>query len=340
MTQARSLWHAGIDVSAQTLEVALRSAQGRLWVGPLPNTAAGHRRLRNRLTRSGRQARVAVEATGTYHLDLCVALAATEGIEVMVVNPRAMHNFARAVLTRSKTDRQDAVIALEYLERMPWRSWQPPSAAAWTLRALARRITALKQEATRERNRRAALGASTGSSTLVARDIEVNLRHLERRIERLQAQALDLLRATPALARDLELLLSVPGIGTTSAVQLLGELGVLPEDMRVRQWVAHAGLDPRRWESGSSVRRPARISRTGNAHLRAALFLPALTAARHDPHLRAFYRRLLERGKAPLQALAAVMRKLLHALYGILRHQQSYNGNRLVPNLAQEELAA
>jgi len=335
----QALWHAGIDVSAQTLDVALRSAQGKLWTGQVPNTPAGHKRLARRLTRKGRQARLAVEATGTYHLDLCLALAAAEGIEVMVVNPRAMHDFARAVMSRSKTDRQDAEIALEYLERMPWRPWQPPAAEALELRALARRITALKHEATRERNRAAALAASTGSSAVVSRDIEVNLRHLARRVERLQAQALDLIQASPALARDFELLGSVPGIGIPSALQLLGELGILPEDMRIRQWVAHAGLDPRRWQSGTSVRRPARISRTGNAQLRAALYMPALVAVQHDPYLRAVYRRLIQRGKAKMQALVAVMRKLLHALYGMLRTQQTYDGARLVPNLTQEQLA-
>ncbi len=318
----------------------MRSPAGKEIVLALPNTAAGHRRLVNRLSRKGRIARVAVEATGTYHLDLCVALAACDAIEVMVANPRSMHDFARAVMARSKSDPEDAGIVLEYLERMPWRSWQPPAEGVLALRGLARRIAALKQEATRERNRRAALAASATSSELVTHDIEVNLRHLKRRVERLEDQALKLIHATPELARDFEHLLSVRGIGVTSAIRLLGELSLLPRDMKVRQWVAHAGLDPRRWQSGTSLHRPARISRTGNAQLRAALYMPALVATNYDPHLRAFYRRLIRNGKAPLQALTAVMRKLLHALYGMLHNDEPYQGAKLVPGLKKEDLAA
>jgi transposase len=104
---------------------------------------------------------------------------------------------------------------------------------------------------------------------------------------------------------------------------------VLAADLDVRQWVAQAGLDPRQYSSGSSVHRKTRISKTGNRHLRRALYMPALVAIRHEPHLRAFYRHLVARGKAKMQALIAVMRKLLHAIFGMFKHQQPFDGSRL-----------
>ena len=113
-----------------------------------------------------------------------------------------------------------------------------------------------------------------------------------------------------------------------SALRLLAELCVLPADMTPRQWVAHAGLDPRHFESGSSVRAPTRISKVGNRHLRAALFMPAMVAARYEPRVRAYYEKLIERGKKPLQAIVAVMRKLLHAIHGMLEHDQDFNGEK------------
>ncbi|MBI4479719.1 MAG: IS110 family transposase, partial [Acidobacteria bacterium] len=92
---------------------------------------------------------------------------------------------------------------------------------------------------------------------------------------------------------------------------------------------AMAGLDPREYSSGTSVRRKTRISKAGNRHLRRALYMPALVAVRHDPHLGAFYQRLLARGKTKLQALVAVMRKLLHAIFGLFKHRQPYDGSKL-----------
>ncbi len=77
------------------------------------------------------------------------------------------------------------------------------------------------------------------------------------------------------------------------------------------------------------------MSKCGSRYLRRALFMPALVAARYDPSLRAHYENLLARGKRKLQALTALMRKLLHAIYGILRHHQPYQGARLCPRFAQ-----
>ena len=121
----------------------------------------------------------------------------------------------------------------------------------------------------------------------------------------------------------------MPGIAQASAIQLLGELLVLPAELSARQWVAHAGLDPRHERSGSSLNKPARISKAGNAHLRHAGYMPALVATRVDPHVRAYYQQLLERrGFKKIQALCAVMRKLLHAIHGMLRTDTPFQGHR------------
>ena len=133
------------------------------------------------------------------------------------------------------------------------------------------------------------------------------------------------------LRKRLELLVSIPGIAQVSAMQLLAELSTLPSDLTVREWVAHSGLDPAHEISGSSVRKASRISRAGNRHLRRALYMPALVGSRCDPHAKAFFENLLARKKARRQALIAVARKLLHAIYGIFRSGLKYEGTKLFP---------
>jgi transposase len=319
---------AGIDVSKDVLDVAVRRDGTCDETARFPNDARGHRALIRWLTKRNRPARVVLESTGIYSLDVALALHAARDVVVMVANPRAIKQFAGALMQRSKTDLTAAVALREYAVRMPFVPWQPPTAEILALRGIARRIAALIVERTRERNRLHAVQATTAQVAVVANDIEVNIRHLERRIELLSAEAVALVRAHPVLQRAFEQLTSIPGIAAHSAVQLLPELLVLPEGMTVRQWVAHAGLDPRAHQSGTSVDKPARLSKVGNAHIRRALFMPALVAVRHDPHVRAFFDKLVARGKTPLQAYVAVMRKLLHAIYGMFTTNTVFVGEK------------
>jgi len=102
----------------------------------------------------------------------------------------------------------------------------------------------------------------------------------------------------------------------------------LPADMTARQWVAHSGLDVRHVNSGTSVHKVPRISKQGNGHLRRILYMPALVASRREPHVRAFYDQLVAAGKTPLQALVAIMRKLLHAVHGMLKTNTDFDGSK------------
>lgn len=315
----------GIDVSKETFDVHLRRPNNREQAFGLANARSGHRDLVKRLTRRGGQARVVLEASGHYHLKLALALHGAKGVQVMVVNPRAARNFARANMQRSKTDALDATVLLEFAQRMPFQPWTPPTEQEMELRCLARRIGSLMKTRTQEKNRH---HASEYVSDVVCHDIEINVRHLGRRIIALQKKARRLIEACPNLRRRFYQLTSIKGIAAASAIQILGELSVLPKDMSKRQWVAMAGLDPRIFQSGLSVNAPARISRLGNRALRAALYLPALTAIRWEANVSAFYEKLIARQKAPMQAIVAVMRKLLHAIHGMFRTGTNFDGEK------------
>lgn len=317
---------AGVDVGMEILDASARRDAGRIETAQFTNDAAGHRKLCAWLTKRGRSARVVLESTGTYSLDVALALHRARGIEVMVANPRVVKNFADALLQRSKTDKISAEVMREFCERMKFVSWQPPSSEVLQLQAFARRIHTLSDQHARELNRLHALNASAAAVRAVAEDIELNVRHLEGRMEVLKTEALTLVAGVPELERAMRHVVSVRGFGEASAIQLLAELLVLPADMSARQWVAHAGLDVRSCQSGSSVFYRPRISKVGNARIRRALYMPALVAVRYEPSIKSFFAKLIQRGKKPMVAYVAVMRKLLHAIYGMFKNDQDFDG--------------
>ena len=246
----------------------------------------------------------------------------------MVANPKSIKNFSVALLQRGKTDRLDAKTILLFCQKMPFRAWQPPAEEVLELQYLSRRVRQLTTERTRETNRLKAVVRLGSFARAVVNDIEINVRHIERRIKRTRQLMLELVRSSSELRAAYKLLISVVGISTKSALSLLAELSVLPGDMTGRQWVAHAGLDPRPYESGTSINKPRRISKSGNGHLRHALFYPGMVAVNHDPNVKAFYDKLIAAGKKPLQAYVAVMRKMLLAIWGIFKSQQPWDGEK------------
>ena len=318
----------GIDVGAKELVVSIQRNGARESGIVFTNNAEGHRKLIRWATKEGATAQVVLESTGVYGLDLAFALHRAKRVEVMVANPRAIAAFAKASLQRSKTDALDAETILEFSMRMPFVPWNPPAPSILELRALSRRIEAMSKTVTQEKNRLHANQQSEELSDFVKEDIRELVELLGGRINRLRKQALLVIEQSPELAKAFGHITSIKGIADAAGIQLLAELGTLPKDMTTRQWVAHAGLDPRQHQSGTSVHKPSRISKTGNAHLRRALFLPAMVASRWEPNVKAFYEKLLAKGKTKMQALVAVMRKLLHAIHGMLEHDQDFDGEK------------
>lgn len=332
--QAEPTRYVGIDVGARQLVVAIGQAGMAMAMHEYANSAAGHQQLRQRLQQLGGVVRIAMEASGTYSLDVALVLAGMgERVQLEMVNPRRARRFAESLGQRSKTDPVDARALCQYAQRMPMLRWQPPSIAALRLRAVSRTIAALVGMCTQHKNRQHALSASAALPVCLVRELEAQVRYTEKRIAKLRREAIKLIASQPELAARFQHLLSLPGVGEASAVALLGELAVLPECLDERQWVAHAGLDPKHHQSGTSVAQKPSISKAGNRYLRSALFMPALVAVQYDPAMGGFYQRLLDHGKAKLQALVAVMRKLLHAAWGMFRTDQDYNGAKLCPSV-------
>jgi transposase len=322
----------GVDVSAQTLAVAVHVEGQPFQQRDFANTAAGHKALIAWLGKGGAHARVSLESTGIYSMDLALALDGAPHIELAVLNPKDVHRFASS-LRRSKTDAADAQALAEYSLRMPFTPWRAPSPTQLQLRSLSRYIDSLTLDRTRIKNRlHGARGCALTPPPVLA-DLKRSLASVAKRILQLRRQAMLLVRADRLLGQRFDLLTGIPGVAQVSALQLLGELALLSHEMSARQWVAHSGLDPAHQVSGTSIHKASRISRAGNRNLRRVLYMPALVAIRHDPHLKAFYQNLVARHKAKMQALIAVARKLLHAIYGIFKTNTQYDGRKLFPHL-------
>jgi transposase len=318
---------AGIDVSYKTLALAIRAGEQTGKVRELANTASGHQALIKVLKSTG-AARVCLEATGSYHLDLALALD-DAGVALMVVNPKAAKHFAAALMTRTKSDAVDAGMLAQFAQNMPFEPWQRPDAAALGLRAGARRLATLIKARTQAKNQLHAASQTTSTPEFVLADLRLTVAQCDEQIAQRRAGAGALIAADAQLAEVFALLNTVKGIAAASAIQIMGEILVLPADMQAKQWVAQAGLDPRHATSGTSVNKKPHLSKAGNRYLRLALYMPALSAARHEPHVNGYYRHLIEgRGLKPIQAVCAVMRKLLHAIHGMLKARQPFDGSR------------
>lgn len=317
---------AGIDIGAEEVILVIRKNGKPFDPQKFTNTPADRDRLVKKLVKlSG--IIVCLEATGVYHFDLSLALH-DAGVLLMVVNPKASHNFAKVLMKNSKTDVVDANTLAEYAARMDFVAWTRPSDETIALRSFARRINTLTGQKAAAKNHLHALNATSETPKAVIKDAKLAITQLEKRIDCLTAGALVLIDKHPELERILALLISIKGVGETSAIALMGELLLLPPDLSHREWVKFAGLDPRAFDSGKSIHKKTSISKAGNRHIRAALYFPALSAKQHDKHVKAYFQHLMDNGKTPLQGVCAVMRKMLHAIHGMLKHNVPFDNTR------------
>jgi transposase len=319
--------NAGIDVGAASVVLVCRQSGRGSVPEPFEQSIAGHAALVRRLRKLAPQ-RVVLEATGIYYLDLALALRAAD-LPVAVINPRSFHHFAKLKLVGSKTDGVDAALLAEYAERMNPPLWQAPDPHRLALRDVGRQINRLTAARTQAKNRLHALRAKASTLPLLIDDEIEGIALLNRRIQRLTAAAVELLGQAPELARQCELIDAATGIAQASAIAILAELCVLPSHLKANQVSRYAGLDVRLWQSGTSVNQRARMSKAGNAYLRSALFMPAMSAVRHDPRAKAFSLTLQRNGKKKMQAVGAVMRKYLTGIWACLKTDRPFDSAKL-----------
>jgi transposase len=310
----------GIDIAKGTYQLSLRRGDGKRRHKRVPNTPAGHATVLAWLEAQGSGVvHACLEATGTY--GEAVALVLTEaGHRVSVVHPAAVKAFAQSQLRRTKTDRVDADVLVDFCLAHQPPAWTPWPEDVRVLQGLVRRRDAVQDMLTQERNRQQAGGVVAPVAASLARHIAA----LETELADLDTLIRTHVDTHPSLRAQRELLVTIPGIGEATVARLLAECRAITSFASARAYAAFAGLVPREHLSGT-LRGRARLSKLGSARLRFALYFPALSAMRHNPPLRAFSQRLREAGKPKMVIVAAVMRKLLHIVYGVLKHQRTFD---------------
>jgi transposase len=279
------------------------------------------------------ESQVILEPTRTYHQPLVQALAA-EGIPYTVINPARTAAFARLRGVRAKTDRVDARLLARLGESQQPEASLPPDPAQEEQRALRRHLVWLEQEAQRTRNRLEAAQVSPWTPPAVVESLERTVRQLEEEARAAQ-EALDQHRSTDRpLAAQGALLTSIPGIGTATAQLLVTALPPVERCTQAKQWVAFCGLNPEPRESGNS--RYSRLSRGGTARVRAGLYLPAVSALRWNPVVKAQSDRLRARGKSGRVRVVAAMHKLLRLCFGVLKSGRPFDLSLHATHLANQ----
>lgn len=253
---------------------------------------------------------VVLEATGGYERPWVTACAAA-GLPIVVVNPRQVRAFARAIGRSAKTDTIDAHVLAAFAARVQPAVRPLPDPARREIDALVTRRQQLVTMCTAERQRLA-----QASAWAVRRSLEAHIAWLEQQLDDADRLLHDVIRQSPIWRAQDDLLQSVPGIGPITSrtmLALLPELGTL----RHRPLAALVGLAPFNHDSGQQ--RGRRSPWGGRAPVRRVLYMATLTAVRYNPVIRAFYARLVEAGKRPKVALVAAMHKLLILLNAMLR---------------------
>lgn len=303
--------NVGIDVSKQSLDVVVRPANEAFC---LPRDDNGIAALVARLAALS-PARIVLEATGGFEQAVAAALAAA-GLPVVVVNPRQVRDFARALGQLAKTDAIDAKVIALFAERVAPPIRPLRDAETRLLDELVTRRRQLIEMIVAEGNRARQLT----SAPLKSR-IERHRAALQKELSEIERELDHTIRSTPIWCETHALLTSVPGVGDTLARTIIAELPELGTLDR-RKAAALVGVAPFNRDSGKW--RGRRSVWGGRAAVRAVLYMGAVTAARCNPVLQAFYRRLVETGKPKKLALTAVMRKLVAILNAILRDRRPW----------------
>jgi transposase len=268
-----------------------------------------------------------MEATGIYHEHLAYCLHEA-GAQVSVVNPAHVRSYAESLGSRNKTDKKDSFILALYGATQHPRRWVPEPAEVRQLKALIARYEALEKDIQREKNRleKAQIGVL---HEVVMTSIQTMIDQLEQekaRIDQLISQHID---QNPTFKQDKQYLESIPGIGPIISRYMIMVIRSRPFDS-AKQCSAYLGLNPVAYESGSSVRRRSRLSKAGNAMIRAKLYMAAVVAIRYNPDIKQQYERLVRRGKSKMLALGAAMRKLVQICFGVVKHQNQYQPQRSI----------
>jgi len=312
----------GIDVAKATLAIATADA-----TRPTQTLDNNHTAISNWLASVPATACLAFESTGRYH-ELLATLACARGLPVYLINPRALHHYAKAVHRGAKTDRLDAVLIARYLahEHAQLRPYTPPSAPVQELLQLQRRRTRLMVTLT-------SLRQSLADLDVCQTEQHDAVHALQQLIAALDARSAALLAADHARADLARRLATIPGFGPLSSRHCATLLPWLAPP-RLSALISYVGLDPRPRDSGT-FQGQRKLSKHGPAETRRLLYLAAMAAARYSDEWKTLKTQLISRGRSTTEAFCIIARRLLRIAYALYHDGGVYDPAKLAPEPRQ-----
>lgn len=318
--------YLGLDIGKSKIHAYLILTNRQPKRKVIENTPEGHQELLSWLERHqvGRL-HACLEATSTYGQGIARALHQA-GYGVSIANPKAVRAYADSRMVRTKTDAVDARGVAEYCRDLRPRLWTPPSLEMEQLQTLMRRMQALEDMIVQEKNRQETVADA------LADDVQAHIDFMQQQQAKLWETIHAHIEQHPSLNQSCQLLDSIPGIGPESAARMMAEIGDPTVFKTARQLAAYVGITPQEHLSGTSIHGKTRICKVGNARLRKALFFPALTLLRWNPHIQQWREQLLCRGKTKCQVVGAVMHKVIRWVFGVLHSGQPFDPTIAFPD--------
>lgn len=308
----------GIDVAKNKFDVAL-FRNGKYKSKSFENKPLGFETLVTWLNRHDvMSVHACMEATGTYG-DALARFLFEAGHKVSVVNPARIKAYGESELLRTKNDKTDARLIARFCEAQKPSAWQPDPPEIEHLRMLGRRRDALISMRTQEVNR---LGSPDPS---VNESIQKVIAFLDEEIAQISKAIREHINKHDGLRKKRDLLNSIPGVGDVTIEAILSEANGFEGFNTVEQVVAFMGLSPKEHTSGTSVKGKSALCKIGSARLRKALYMPSLSAIRHNPFVTALYDRLKAKSKNGMIIACACMKKLVHIIYGVIKNGHPFD---------------
>ena len=264
-----------------------------------------------------------MESTGHYGISFANFLYKNNH-DVSIVNPICISAFAKSKLSRHKTDKVDSMIIAEYASQNDLPLYTPKPRELQEMQSLYRGLQNLKvqqKQITNYLESKEHLSASICASyNSLAKAITKEISKIEKAID-------DLLANSTVMKQKIDNMQTIPGIGKMTAVAVIAESPDITSFTSARELAAYAGLTPKHKTSGTSVRGKSSISKIGSSRLRKALYFPAIVAKNHNPIFIKFSQKLASKGKPSKVIIVAIMRKLLHIIFGVIKHNTQFNQN-------------
>jgi transposase len=310
----------GVDVAKHKFDICFFKEDGKVLQKTFNNRESGFKDFVQWLNKQANSPWVCMEATG-YYSEILADFLVAQGIQVSVVNPVQIKYFGKVKLSRNKNDIVDSKIIAEYAKVMRPRLFKSRTAEQKSLREIIQLEDTLKNQRTQLKQQ-----WDCAQSSAIKDEYKKIIKLLDERLKELAALIKETIEKDEKMRHLVNLLVSIKGVGLLSVYRLLAYLPDINLFKNAKQLAAYIGVSPKQKESGKYVGK-TKLSKLGNPKLRNILYMPALCAKRFNEAFKPFVDRLQKNGLSPKAIVGAVMRKLVHIIFGMLKNNSTFNAD-------------